>query len=57
MQQEVRSGFLLRLPIELKVSLSELARENRRSTTREIQHALEKYVAEASPREQSKDTP
>ena len=36
--------ILLRLPFDLKSQLASLARENRRSTTKEILVALERYV-------------
>ena len=37
--------MLLRLPPALKAQVSELARVNKRSLTREVEFALERYVA------------
>ena len=42
---ENRDALLLRLPTNLKERLEESAREHRRSTTREIQVAIESYLA------------
>jgi hypothetical protein len=43
--EETREALLLRLPSDLKERLEISARENRRSTTREVQVALELYLA------------
>jgi len=40
-----RQALLLLLPSQLKAALRVIARENRRSMTREIQVAIEKHVA------------
>jgi predicted transcriptional regulator len=46
---EQREAMLLRLPPKLKADVSELARVNKRSTTREIELAIEQHIA-AAPR-------
>lgn len=49
--RDPREGKTLRLPPELWRRVSERARENRRSTTREIEHTLfERYTATTTPR-------
>jgi hypothetical protein len=46
--QEEREAMLLRLPPALKEAMRVLARENKRSLTREVEVALERHVAPAS---------
>jgi hypothetical protein len=45
--QEPREAILLRLPTKLKADVCELARVHKRSTTREIELAIENHVASA----------
>jgi hypothetical protein len=43
-----RDAILLRIPPALHEQVSELARVNKRSTTREIELAIERHVSPAS---------
>ena len=45
-QEQKRREMTLRLPAELKEQLEYMAQNNKRSLTREIEVALEKYVKE-----------
>ena len=45
-QEQKRREMTLRIPPELKDKLETLAESNKRSLTREIELALEKYVRE-----------
>jgi predicted transcriptional regulator len=42
---EARESLLVRLPATLKMQIVEMARVQRRSTTKEVQVALEQYLA------------
>jgi hypothetical protein len=43
--EEPRQATLLRLPPALKAAMRELAREHKRSLTREVEVALENHIA------------
>ena len=45
-QERKRREMTLRIPIELKDRLENIARKNKRSLTKEIELVLEKYAAE-----------
>ncbi|HLL78792.1 MAG TPA: ribbon-helix-helix protein, CopG family [Ktedonobacteraceae bacterium] len=48
-QEQKRREMTLRIPAELKERLERIAQANRRSLTREIEVALQKYADENEP--------
>jgi hypothetical protein len=48
-RRDRREAVLIHLPHQLKRDITRVARENRRSRVREIEHAISTYVASLSP--------
>jgi predicted transcriptional regulator len=50
---EIREQLIVRVPPALKKSVSDIAHQNRRSMTREVQAVLERHVAKQKSQQQS----